>query len=94
LRPPGTPPRRSHKVERVTDENQTELAELPVGTDVGTIEVILARLQADGIPVTIEPDLSSLSALDEESGFRLLAHPDDVAAIMPVLHAAGINPGA
>ena len=51
----------------MTNEAYPDLVALDVGTDVGTIEVILARLRADGIPVTVDPDLSSLSALDEES---------------------------
>jgi hypothetical protein len=74
----------------VTNENPPDdVVELPVGTDAGVIEVILARLESDGIPVTVEPDLSSLSALDEE-GFRLLVNRDDVPAVVPVLQAAGI----
>ena len=75
----------------VSDESLPDLVELSVGTDVGTIEVILARLQSDGIPATVEPDLSSLSAVDEESGFRLMVRADDVPAVMPVLQAAGID---
>jgi hypothetical protein len=74
----------------VNHEPIPEVVELPIGFDVGTIEVILARLQSDGIPVTVEPDLSSLSAVDEE-GFRLLARADDVEAILPVLQAAGMD---
>jgi hypothetical protein len=76
----------------MTDDAHQELVALPLGTDVGTIEVILARLRADEIPVTVEPDLSSLAALDEEAdGFHLLVHPDDVEAVQPVLDAAGIE---
>ena len=45
---------------------------------------------ADGIPVTVEPDLSSLSAVDEE-GFRLMVRAEDVPAVVPVLQAAGID---
>jgi hypothetical protein len=74
----------------VSDESPSDLVELPVGTDVGTIEVILARLESDGIPASVEPDLSSLSAVDEE-GFRLLVRAEDVPAVMPVLRAAGID---
>jgi hypothetical protein len=74
----------------VSDESPSDLVELPVGTDVGTIEVILARLESDGIPASVEPDLSSLSAVDEE-GFRLLVRAEDVPAVMPVLQAAGID---
>jgi hypothetical protein len=74
----------------VSDESLPDLVELPVGTDVGTIEVIMARLQSDGIPVTVEPDLSSLSAVDEE-GFRLMVRAEDVPAVVPVLQAAGID---
>jgi hypothetical protein len=74
----------------VSNESIPDVVELPVGTDVGTIEVILARLQSDGIPVTVEPDLSSLSAVDEE-GFRLVVRTDDVVAVVPVLQAAGID---
>jgi hypothetical protein len=74
----------------VSDESIPEMAELPVGTDVGTIEIILARLRSDGIPASVEPDLSSLSALDEE-GFRLMVRAEDVPAVMPVLQAAGID---
>jgi hypothetical protein len=77
----------------VTDTSPQDLVQLPVGTDVGTIEVILARLQGDGIPATVEPDLSSLSALDEE-GFRLMVRAEDVAAVVPVLQAAGIDTAA
>jgi hypothetical protein len=74
----------------VTDETTPDdVAELPVGTDVGTIEVVLARLTSDGIPVSVEPDLSSMSALDEE-GFRLLVRREDLPAVVPVLQAAGI----
>ena len=76
----------------MTDESHPDLVALPVGTDVGTIEVILARLRADEIPVSVEPDLSSLAALDEEgTGFHLLVHPDDVEAVRPVIDAAGIE---
>ena len=74
----------------MSDESPSDLVELPVGTDVGTIEVILARLESDGIPASVEPDLSSLSAVDEE-GFRLLVRAEDVPAVMPVLQAAGID---
>lgn len=81
---------RSPSVRVVTDEPSPEVVELPIGVDVGTIEVILARLRSDGIPVTVEPDLSSLSGVDEE-GFRLMAQADDVPAILPVLEAAGID---
>ena len=77
----------------MSNEPSPDLVELPVGTDVGTIEVILARLQSDGIPASVEPDLSSLSALDEE-GFRLLVRADDVVAVEPVLRAAGIDTSA
>jgi hypothetical protein len=75
----------------MTEAPHPDLVALDVGTDVGTIEVILARLQSDGIPATVEPDLSSLNALDEESGFRLLVHEDDVEATLPVLRAAGLE---
>lgn len=83
---------RSHiaSVRRVSDESPHDTVELPVGTDVGTIEIILARLRSDGIPVTVEPDLSSLSAVDEE-GFRLMVRADDVPAVIPVLQAADID---
>jgi hypothetical protein len=74
----------------VTNTNPDDLVALPLGTDVGSIEIILARLESDGIPVSVEPDLSSLSGVDEE-GFRLLVHPDDVEAVTPVLRAAGID---
>jgi len=77
----------------VSDESPSDLVELPVGTDVGTIEVILARLDSDGIPASVEPDLSSLSAVDEE-GFRLMVRAEDVPAVVPVLQAAGIEPSA
>ena len=77
----------------MSDESPSDLVELPVGTDVGTIEVILARLQSDGIPASVEPDLSSLSAVDEE-GFRLMVRAEDVPAVVPVLQAAGIEPSA
>jgi hypothetical protein len=76
----------------MTNEGHPDLVALPLGTDVGTIEVILARLRADGIPVTVEPDLSSLAAMDEEAdGFHLLVQPEDVEAVAPVLEAAGIE---
>jgi len=74
----------------VTDETHPDLVALPVGTDVATIEIILLRLESDGFPVSVEPDLSSLSALDEE-GFRLLVQEEDVEAVRPVLRAAGID---
>ena len=74
----------------MNDEPSPEVVALPIGVDVGTIEIILARLQSDGIPVTVEPDLSSLSAVDEE-GFRLLVRAEDVEAVAPVLEAAGID---
>jgi hypothetical protein len=74
----------------VSDESLPDLVELPVGTDVGTIEIILARLQSDGIPASVEPDLSSLSAVDEE-GFRLMVRSEDVPAVVPVLQVAGID---
>jgi hypothetical protein len=83
----------SPSVTRVTNQTPPDVVELPVGTDVGTIEVILARLQSDGIPVDVVPDLSSLSAVDEE-GFRLVVRSDDVAAVAPVLRAAGIDVAA
>jgi len=38
----------------------------------------------------VEPDLSSLSAVDEE-GFRLMVRAEDVAAVVPVLDAADID---
>jgi hypothetical protein len=75
----------------VSDTSLPDLVELPVGTDVGTIEIILARLQSDGIPASVEPDLSNLSAVDEE-GFRLMVRSEDVPAVVPVLQAAGIDP--
>jgi hypothetical protein len=75
----------------MTNEAHPDLVALDVGTDVGTIEIILARLRSDGIPVTVDPDLSSLSALDEESGFQLLVRSEDVEATRPVLRAAGIE---
>jgi hypothetical protein len=74
----------------MSDESVPDLVKLPVGTDVGTIEIILARLHSDGIPVSVEPDLSSLSAVDEE-GFRLMVRAEDVEAVMPVLQAADID---
>jgi hypothetical protein len=74
----------------VTNANPDDVVALPLGTDVGSIEIILARLESDGIPVTVEPDLSSLSGVDEE-GFRLLVRTDDVEAVTPVLRAAGID---
>ena len=77
-------------VRRVSDDSPQDLVEVPIGTDVGTIEIILARLQSDGIPVTVQPDLSSLSAVDEE-GFRLLVRPEDLPAVAPVLQVAGID---
>ena len=80
----------SPNVAAVSDESLQETVELSVGTDVGTIEIILARLRSDGIPVTVEPDLSSLSAVDEE-GFRLMVRAEDVLAVIPVLQAADID---
>jgi len=80
----------SPNVAAVSDESPQDTVEMPVGTDVGTIEIILARLQSDGIPATVEPDLSSLSAVDEE-GFRLMVRAEDVAAVVPVLDAADID---
>jgi hypothetical protein len=74
----------------MTDAAHPDIVELPVGTDVGTIEIVMARLQADGIVATVEPDLSSLSGADEE-GFRLIVHRDDLEAVLPVLKAAGIE---
>ena len=74
----------------MTNANPDDVVALPLGTDVGSIEIILARLESDGIPVTVEPDLSSLSGVDEE-GFRLLVRTDDVEAVTPVLRAAGID---
>ena len=71
------------------ETNPDDVVELPIGTDVGAIEIILARLRSDGIEVTVEPDLSSLSAVDEE-GFRLMVRREDVPAVAPVLQAAGI----
>jgi hypothetical protein len=75
----------------MTNEAHPDLVALGVGTDVGTIEVVLARLRSDGIPATVDPDLSSLSAVDEESGFQLLVRAEDVEATLPVLRAAGIE---
>jgi hypothetical protein len=80
----------SPNVATVSDESLQDTVELSVGTDVGTIEIILARLQSDGIPATVEPDLSSLSAVDEE-GFRLMVRAEDVVAVLPVLQAADID---
>ena len=40
--------------------------------------------------MTVEPDLSSLSAVDEE-GFRLMVRAEDVPAVIPVLQAADID---
>ena len=80
----------SPNVAAVSDESLQDTVELSVGTDVGTIEIILARLRSDGIPVTVEPDLSSLSAVDEE-GFRLMVRAEDVPAVIPVLQAADID---
>ena len=77
----------------MTNEAHPDLIALDVGRDVGTIEIILARLRADEIPVTVEPDLSSLSALDEEAGFQLLVRDEDLEATLPVLRAAGIEAG-
>jgi hypothetical protein len=74
----------------MTQAAHPDLVELPVGTDVGTIEVVLARLQGDGIPATVEPDLSSLASVDEE-GFRLMVRREDLDATLPVLRAAGIE---
>jgi len=75
----------------MTNEAHPDLVALDVGRDVGTIEIILARLRADEIPVTVDPDLSSLSALDEEAGFQLLVRTEDLEATLPVLRAAGIE---
>jgi hypothetical protein len=77
----------------MTNEAHPDLIALDVGRDVGTIEIILARLRADEIPVTVDPDLSSLSALDEEAGFQLLVRKEDLEATLPVLRAAGIEAG-
>jgi hypothetical protein len=74
----------------VSEPSPSDIVELPLGVDVGSIEIILLRLESDGIPVTVEPDLSSLSGVDEE-GFRLMARAEDVPAILPVLEAAGID---
>ena len=82
--------RGSPNVAAVSNESPQDTVELSVGTDVGTIEIILARLRSDGIPVTVEPDLSSLSAVDEE-GFRLMVRAEDVPAVVPVLQAADID---
>ena len=78
----------------MTNEAHPDLIALDVGRDVGTIEIILARLRADEIPVTVDPDLSSLSALDEEAGFQLLVRDEDLEATLPVLRAAGIEAAA
>ena len=77
----------------MTNEAHPDLIALDVGRDVGTIEIILARLRADEIPVTVDPDLSSLSALDEEAGFQLLVRDEDLEATLPVLRADGIEAG-
>ena len=77
----------------MTNEAHPDLIALDVGRDVGTIEIILARLRADEIPVTVDPDLSSLSAMDEEAGFQLLVRDEDLEATLPVLRAAGIEAG-
>jgi hypothetical protein len=74
----------------VTNETSPDFVALPIGTDVASIEIILLRLESDGIRVSVEPDLSSLSGVDEE-GFRLLVRPEDVEAVAPVLEAAGID---
>lgn len=64
--------------------------EIPVGYDLGSIEVVLARLRGDGIEVRLEPDELGMVP-DDAGGYRLLVHPDDVDAVRPVLDAAGIR---
>jgi hypothetical protein len=64
--------------------------ELPLGYDLGVIEVVLARLRGDGIEVRLEPDELGMVP-DDAGGYRLLVHPDDVEAVRPVLDAAGID---
>jgi hypothetical protein len=64
--------------------------ELAVGYDLGAIEVLLARLRADGIEARLEPDDTGM-VVDDAGGYRLLLHPADLEAARPVLAAAGID---
>jgi hypothetical protein len=66
-----------------------DVVEIPAGYDLGSIEVVLARLRGDGIEVRLEPDESGMIP-DDESGYRLLLHPADLEAARPVLEAADI----
>jgi hypothetical protein len=64
--------------------------EIALGYDLGTIEVVLARLRGDGIEVRLEPDELGMVP-DDEGGYRLLVHPGDLEAVRPVLLAAGLE---
>jgi hypothetical protein len=74
------------------DDDHPELVEVPAGNDPGILEVVVARLESDGIPARIVPDPSSLNALDEErGGFRILLRREDLEAALPVFQAAGLD---
>jgi hypothetical protein len=74
----------------MVDESHEAPLEIPVGYDLGSIEVVLAHLRADGIEVRLEPSEVGM-VVDDAGGYRLLLHPQDLAAARPVLEAAGID---
>jgi hypothetical protein len=74
----------------MTHAEHPEPVELTVGYDLGTLEIVVARLESDGISARIEPDAVGMVP-DDSGGYRLLLHPADLEAARPVLESAGIE---
>ncbi len=72
-------------------ETETEVVEVPAGLDLGTLEVVLARLRSDGIPARVEPDLTGVIPDETDGGYRILLRRDDLEAARPVLETAEIT---
>jgi hypothetical protein len=73
------------------ERGHPDVVEIPAGFDLGQLEVVLARLGGDGIPVRLEPDTTG-TIPDDPGGYRLLLRRNDLEAAAPVLRAAGIDP--
>lgn len=71
-------------------ESHPDLVELPAGLDLGALEVVKARLDSDGIPVRIEPDVTGIIPDDADGGYRILLRREDLEAARPVLEIAEI----
>ena len=74
----------------MASDDAPELVELGAGLDLGVLEVVVARLTADGIAARIEPDATGVIPDEADGGYRLLLRREDLDAARPVLEIAAI----